>query len=258
MTGFLRPACFCHCSRARPACGRIPFSQRVQRIFGTPTGRIQRFLETPRLSWRHVPFAGRSRCVTGHERRCQLHAQTRIRRLSSITLLAIALSAVVPPIAGADPPAARTTRTLESRVSLADLDLSTAEGVRAAHKRLSRGLSPDWRRMWWGMGIEQGVATARRQARPRQAPQLRIKPRQEIPDHAGRAAASLASGRRVRFGVRHDAGLSRDFRSLDYTQPAPDPLSGAQAAGFRRETGACQVMSIQNQNGRSEQWPSDA
>jgi UrcA family protein len=80
-----------------------------------------------------------------------LNAQTRIRRPSSITLLGIAyiaLSAVAPPIAGADPPAARTTRTLESRVSLADLDLSTPEGVRAAHKRLSRKAEYSCRQLW--------------------------------------------------------------------------------------------------------------
>jgi UrcA family protein len=50
----------------------------------------------------------------------------------------VILFAVAPLAALADPPAAPTSHTLESRVSLADLDLSTPEGVRAAHKRLRR------------------------------------------------------------------------------------------------------------------------
>jgi len=48
----------------------------------------------------------------------------------------IGLSAIAPLVAFADPPTAAPLRTLESRVSLSDLDLSTPEGVRAAHKRL--------------------------------------------------------------------------------------------------------------------------
>ena len=45
------------------------------------------------------------------------------------------LSAIAPLVACADPPNARTP-ALESKVSLSDLNLSTPEGVRAAHKRL--------------------------------------------------------------------------------------------------------------------------
>ena len=68
-----------------------------------------------------------------------MNAQTRARRPSSSAVIAIAciaLSAVAPLAALADPPTAAAPDTLESRVSLADLDLSTAKGVRAAHKRL--------------------------------------------------------------------------------------------------------------------------
>ena len=46
--------------------------------------------------------------------------------------VSVALSAALPVIARADPP----PRALESKVSLADLDLSTAAGVRAAHRRV--------------------------------------------------------------------------------------------------------------------------
>ena len=68
-----------------------------------------------------------------------------------MTLLAMAyigLSAVAPLVARADPPAARTTRTLESRISLSDLDLSTPEGVRAAHRRLRRKAEYFCRQLW--------------------------------------------------------------------------------------------------------------
>jgi UrcA family protein len=47
----------------------------------------------------------------------------------------IGLSAIAPLVAFADPPKAHTP-VLESKVSLSDLNLSTPEGVRAAHKRL--------------------------------------------------------------------------------------------------------------------------
>src|SRR6516164_4552104 len=50
----------------------------------------------------------------------------------------IGLSAITPLVAFADPPTAAPPRTLDSKVSLSDLDLSTPEGVRAAHKRLER------------------------------------------------------------------------------------------------------------------------
>jgi UrcA family protein len=68
-----------------------------------------------------------------------MNAQTHRRRPSSRVVIAtacIALTAVAPPAAFADPPSAPAPHTLESRVSLADLDLSTSEGVRVAHKRL--------------------------------------------------------------------------------------------------------------------------
>jgi len=70
-----------------------------------------------------------------------MNDQTRRRRPSTgavITIACIALSTVAPFAAFADPPTAKTPRTLESRVSVADLDLSTAKGVRKAHKRLKR------------------------------------------------------------------------------------------------------------------------
>jgi UrcA family protein len=67
-----------------------------------------------------------------------MNAPTRLRPSSSavIATACIALSAVAPVPAVAGPPTAPAPHTLESKVSLADLDLSTAEGVRAAHKRL--------------------------------------------------------------------------------------------------------------------------
>lgn len=68
-----------------------------------------------------------------------MNAQTRLRRPSSGAVIAtayIAFSAVAPLAAFADPPTAPAPHTLESKVSLADLDLSNAKGVRAAHKRL--------------------------------------------------------------------------------------------------------------------------
>jgi UrcA family protein len=68
-----------------------------------------------------------------------MNVQSSLRRPSSRAVLAavcIALSAVAPLVAYADSPAATPPRTLESKVSLSDLDLSTPEGVRAAHKRL--------------------------------------------------------------------------------------------------------------------------
>ena len=70
-----------------------------------------------------------------------MNAQTPLRRLPSKAVFntaCIALAAVAPLAAFADPPIARTSHILESKVSLSDLDLSTPEGVRAAHKRLER------------------------------------------------------------------------------------------------------------------------
>jgi UrcA family protein len=68
-----------------------------------------------------------------------MNAQARLYGPSSTEVIAttcIALSAVAPLAALADPPIAPTSHTLESRVSLADLDLSTPEGIHAAHERL--------------------------------------------------------------------------------------------------------------------------
>ena len=68
-----------------------------------------------------------------------MNAQTPLRHPSSkavFTTACIALTAVAPLAAFADPPTAAPPRTLESKVSVSDLDLSMSEGVRAAHKRL--------------------------------------------------------------------------------------------------------------------------
>ena len=65
-------------------------------------------------------------------------AQTRFRPSSSavIATACIALSAVATLPALADPPTAPAPHSLQSKVAMADLDLSTAKGLRAAHKRL--------------------------------------------------------------------------------------------------------------------------
>ena len=47
-----------------------------------------------------------------------------------------AMFAIVPAEVLANPPSAPAPRALESKVSLADLDLSTAAGVREAHRRV--------------------------------------------------------------------------------------------------------------------------
>ena len=79
-----------------------------------------------------------------------MNAQARLRRPSSSAVIAAAYVAfaVAPLVALADPPAAGTPRNLESKVSLSDLDLSTPEGVRAAHKRLSRKAEYLCRQLW--------------------------------------------------------------------------------------------------------------
>jgi UrcA family protein len=66
-----------------------------------------------------------------------MNAQTRLRPSlrAVIATVCIGLSAIAPPVAFADPASARTP-TLESKVSLSDLNLSTPQGVRAAHRRL--------------------------------------------------------------------------------------------------------------------------
>ena len=69
-----------------------------------------------------------------------MNAQARPHGPSSSAVIATtciaALSAVAPMAALADPSIATTPRTLESRVSLADLDLSTPKGIHAAYERL--------------------------------------------------------------------------------------------------------------------------
>lgn len=80
-----------------------------------------------------------------------MNAQTHLRCPSSTAAIAatcIALSAVAPLAAFADPPTAPPSLTLESRVLLADLDLSTAKGVRAAHKRLERKAEHLCHQLW--------------------------------------------------------------------------------------------------------------
>jgi len=70
-----------------------------------------------------------------------MNAQTPPRCLRLRAVLAracVALCAAAPLATLADPPTAPAPHTLESKVSLADLDLSTPKGVRAAHKRLER------------------------------------------------------------------------------------------------------------------------
>ena len=70
-------------------------------------------------------------------------------RLSAVLAGACAaLFAVAPLTALADPPTAPATHTLESKVSLADLDLSTPEGVRAARKRLRGKAEYLCRQLW--------------------------------------------------------------------------------------------------------------
>ena len=67
-----------------------------------------------------------------------MNAQRRLRPSlrAFVATACTGLSAIAPLVAFADPPTVAPPRTLESKVSLSDLDLSTPEGVRAAHKRL--------------------------------------------------------------------------------------------------------------------------
>jgi UrcA family protein len=70
-----------------------------------------------------------------------MNAQTNPRAAQSNAVIAtawIVLSAIAPLLAFADPPLARTSSTLESRVALSDLDLATRQGIALAHKRLER------------------------------------------------------------------------------------------------------------------------
>ena len=80
-----------------------------------------------------------------------MNIQSPPRRLSSkagLTTACIALAAVAPVAVFADPPTAPTPHVLESKVSLSDLDLSTPEGVRAAHKRLRHKAEHLCHRLW--------------------------------------------------------------------------------------------------------------
>ena len=80
-----------------------------------------------------------------------MNPQTRSGRPGLSAVLAgacVALLAVAPLAALADPPTAPAAHTLAYKVSLADLDLSTPEGIRAAHKRL-RGKAESLCRQLW-------------------------------------------------------------------------------------------------------------
>jgi UrcA family protein len=63
-----------------------------------------------------------------------------------IAAACVVLSAVAPRVAFANPPGARPS--LESQVSLTDLDLATPEGVALAHKRLKRKAAYLCRQLW--------------------------------------------------------------------------------------------------------------
>ena len=69
-------------------------------------------------------------------------------RNAVIAAVCVALSGAAPSAAFADPPIAPATRALESKVSLADLDLSTEKGVRAAHTRLTSMAERLCRQLW--------------------------------------------------------------------------------------------------------------
>jgi len=80
-----------------------------------------------------------------------MNAQTRphhSRLGAALALACITLFATGPLTALADPPTVPAPLTLESRVSLADLDLSTPEGTRAAHKRLRKKAESLCRQLW--------------------------------------------------------------------------------------------------------------
>ena len=80
-----------------------------------------------------------------------MRAQTSLSSPSMSAVIAaacIALAGVAPFAAFADPPIAPATHALESKVSLADLDLSTEKGVRAAHTRLTSMAERLCRQLW--------------------------------------------------------------------------------------------------------------
>ena len=77
------------------------------------------------------------------------HTCPRKSRFCAMTAAAwFALCAAAPLVAVAAPPTAPAPGFLEAKVSLADLDLSTAEGVRAAHKRLRAKAESMCRELW--------------------------------------------------------------------------------------------------------------
>jgi len=83
-----------------------------------------------------------------------MNAQTCLRRPSSAPVILTAcfvFSAAAPVVTFADPAPPQTPHVLESRVSLTDLDLSTPEGVRAAHKRLRGKAEYLCRQLWDGV-----------------------------------------------------------------------------------------------------------
>jgi UrcA family protein len=78
-----------------------------------------------------------------------MNAQKASRPATSNAVIAavcMVLSALAPLVASADPPRARTS--LESQISLSDLDLATPEGVALAHKRLKRKAANLCRQLW--------------------------------------------------------------------------------------------------------------
>jgi len=80
-----------------------------------------------------------------------MNAQKGLRLPATNAVIAtacIALGAIAPMATFADPPDGETPHTLESRVSLSDLDLSTPEGVRAAQNRLRKKAEYLCRQLW--------------------------------------------------------------------------------------------------------------
>jgi UrcA family protein len=80
-----------------------------------------------------------------------MNAEITLRPAPSYVLIAAAwvvFSAMAPLVASAEPPATPATPTLEARVALSDLDLTTPEGVALAHKRLERKAEYLCRQFW--------------------------------------------------------------------------------------------------------------
>jgi len=94
------------------------------------------------------------RASPAQERKCPMNTQTCLRRpsLAPVILTAcFAFSVVAPLVTFADPAPPQIPHVLESSVSLSDLDLSTPEGVRAAHKRLRGKAEYLCRQLWDGV-----------------------------------------------------------------------------------------------------------